>query len=59
MKNISLDLPEGQIIGLVGESGSGKTSLGKAMLGAAPISSGHVEYHHTKKKVKFGAGKAI
>jgi peptide/nickel transport system ATP-binding protein len=59
VNNISLDLPEGQIIGLVGESGSGKTSLGKAMLGAAPISSGTVEYHHTKKKVMFGAGKAI
>lgn len=59
VNNISLNLPEGQIIGLVGESGSGKTSLGKAMLGAAPISSGHVEYHNTKKKVKFGVGKAI
>ncbi|WP_315980589.1 ATP-binding cassette domain-containing protein [Aliamphritea spongicola] len=33
VKNISLDLPKGQIIGLVGESGSGKTSLGKALLG--------------------------
>lgn len=59
VNNVSLDLPEGQIIGLVGESGSGKTSLGKAMLGAAPISSGEVEYHHTKKKVKFGATKAV
>lgn len=59
VNNVSLDLPEGQIIGLVGESGSGKTSLGKAMLGAAPISAGTVKYHHTKKKVKFGAGKAI
>ncbi len=59
VKDISLDLPEGQIIGLVGESGSGKTSLGKAMLGAAPISSGQVEYHNTAKKVKFGEGKRI
>ena len=59
VNNVSLDLPEGQIIGLVGESGSGKTSLGKAILGAAPISSGEVEYHHTKKKVKFGATKAV
>lgn len=59
VNNISLDLPEGQIIGLVGESGSGKTSLGKAILGAAPISSGIVKYHHTPKKVEFGAGKAI
>ncbi|WP_370277615.1 dipeptide ABC transporter ATP-binding protein [Pontibacterium sp.] len=59
VKNISLDLPEGQVIGLVGESGSGKTTLGKAMLGAAPISSGQVEYFHTKKEVKFGAGMKI
>lgn len=42
--NMDLDLPEGQIIGLVGESGSGKTSLGKALLGAAPISGGEVIY---------------
>ncbi|MRI31784.1 ABC transporter ATP-binding protein [Endozoicomonas sp. OPT23] len=42
--NISLNLPEGQIIGLVGESGSGKTSLGKAILGAAPVSSGQVSF---------------
>lgn len=59
VKNISLDLPEGQIIGLVGESGSGKTSLGKALLGAAPISGGSVEYHNTKKKVHFGANKRL
>lgn len=43
--DVSLDLPKGQIIGLVGESGSGKTSLGKALLGAAPISAGEVVYH--------------
>ncbi|MBS97208.1 MAG: ABC transporter ATP-binding protein [Oceanospirillaceae bacterium] len=42
---VSLELPRGQIIGLVGESGSGKTSLGKALLGAAPISGGEVVYH--------------
>ncbi|BBB30414.1 dipeptide ABC transporter ATP-binding protein [Neptunomonas japonica] len=59
VKNISLDLPEGQIIGLVGESGSGKTSLGKALLGAAPISEGSVKYHGTKKKVHFGASKQL
>ncbi len=44
VRNVSLALPEGQIIGLVGESGSGKTSLGKALLGASPISSGTVQY---------------
>lgn len=59
VKNIDLELPEGQIIGLVGESGSGKTSLGKALLGAAPISSGTVEYHKTEKKIEFGAKKKL
>lgn len=59
VKDISLDLPKGQIIGLVGESGSGKTSLGKALLGAAPISAGSVKYHDTKKKLHFGAGKRL
>lgn len=44
VKDISLNLPKGQIIGLVGESGSGKTSLGKALLGAAPISAGSVSF---------------
>lgn len=59
VQNIDLELPEGQIIGLVGESGSGKTSLGKALLGAAPISSGTVEYHKTEKKIEFGARKKL
>ena len=27
LKNVSLDIPRGEILGLVGESGSGKTSL--------------------------------
>ncbi|MBN3562867.1 dipeptide ABC transporter ATP-binding protein [Aliamphritea spongicola] len=59
VKNISLDLPKGQIIGLVGESGSGKTSLGKALLGAAPISSGTVRYNRKKHPVEFGAQKPL
>jgi len=44
---------------LVGESGSGKTSLGKAMLGAAPISSGGVNITTPKRKVTFGVGKPV
>lgn len=59
VKNIDMELPEGQIIGLVGESGSGKTSLGKALLGAAPISGGEVEYHKTEKPILFGAKKKL
>ncbi|MCG8426508.1 MAG: ABC transporter ATP-binding protein [Chromatiales bacterium] len=56
--SVSLDLPRGQIIGLVGESGSGKTSLGKALLGASPISTGEVSYH-TEQPFCFGSNKTL
>ena len=32
VKNLSLDIPIGQTIGIVGESGSGKSTLGKAII---------------------------
>ncbi|GAA0783928.1 dipeptide ABC transporter ATP-binding protein [Marinobacterium sediminicola] len=55
---MNLELPAGQIIGLVGESGSGKTSLGKALLGAAPVSAGEVHYH-LETPIRLGAGRKI
>jgi ABC-type microcin C transport system duplicated ATPase subunit YejF len=61
VKSINLALPKGQIIGLVGESGSGKTSLGKAILGAAPISEGKINYcglnedNSSPSNIVFGA----
>ena len=41
---VNLDIPKGSFFGLVGESGSGKTSLGRALLRAAPITRGEVNY---------------
>ncbi|MFC4116267.1 ABC transporter ATP-binding protein [Nonomuraea zeae] len=34
--DVTLDIPEGQIVGLVGESGSGKSSLARAVCGLLP-----------------------
>ena len=34
----------GESMGLVGESGCGKTSLGRAVVGLAPVTSGQVEF---------------
>ena len=40
LEDITLDLPEGLIMGLVGENGAGKTTLIKSLLGIHPIDSG-------------------
>jgi peptide/nickel transport system ATP-binding protein len=40
---ISLDIPDGRIVGLVGESGSGKSTVGRAIVGLAPIAGGTVD----------------
>jgi peptide/nickel transport system ATP-binding protein len=36
LKNFSIDIQAGEILGIAGESGSGKTSLCKALLGVVP-----------------------
>jgi peptide/nickel transport system ATP-binding protein len=44
LKGVSLDVREGECVGLVGESGSGKTTLGRAVLGLAPVTSGSIRF---------------
>lgn len=43
-QNISLDVPEGKIIGLIGPNGSGKTTLFNSIVGYHPIDAGSVRY---------------
>jgi len=42
VRNVSLTIGQGEVLGLVGESGSGKSSLGRLALGLASPSSGTV-----------------
>lgn len=44
LDDVSLDVAEGEILGLVGESGSGKTTLGKALLGMVVPTAGRIVY---------------
>jgi oligopeptide/dipeptide ABC transporter ATP-binding protein len=41
---VTLQLMPGESMGLVGESGCGKTSLGRAVVGLAPVTSGRIEF---------------
>lgn len=44
VKNVSLELFEGEALGIVGESGSGKTTLGRTLLRLIQNQSGHISY---------------
>ena len=41
---VDLDILPGETVGLVGESGSGKSTIGKAVLGLVPVTSGHINF---------------
>jgi peptide/nickel transport system ATP-binding protein len=44
IENVSLDLAPGETVSLVGESGSGKTTIGRAILGLAPVTGGTISF---------------
>jgi ABC-type glutathione transport system ATPase component len=44
VKDVSLDIGQGECLGLVGESGSGKSTIGKAILGMIPVAEGTISF---------------
>ena len=44
IKGVSFDLAAGETLSLVGESGSGKTTIGRAILGLAPVTGGAITF---------------
>lgn len=48
IEGVSLDLNAGETVSLVGESGSGKTTIGRAILGLAPVTGGTIQFRGQK-----------
>lgn len=46
VNRVSFTVREGEMVGLVGESGSGKTTIGRALLGLIPASSGSILFRN-------------
>lgn len=44
LEDVSIDLREGEVLGLLGESGSGKSTLGRVMLGLIKPTTGAVRF---------------
>lgn len=44
LHGVSMAIDEGETLGVVGESGSGKTTIGRAVLGLAPITGGRITF---------------
>ncbi|MDQ0271793.1 ABC transporter ATP-binding protein [Cytobacillus purgationiresistens] len=60
VENVSLQLYEGESLGVVGESGCGKSTLGKAILGLEELTDGKITFKDTeiqslkrREKLKF------
>jgi peptide/nickel transport system ATP-binding protein len=44
VRDVSLTLAEGDVLGVVGESGSGKTTLGRMLVGIEPPTAGRIQW---------------
>lgn len=53
LKNVSLTLNQGEVLGIVGESGSGKSTLAKVLLGICKDYDGEIVHHSLRPQMVF------
>jgi len=53
LKDVSLTLDEGEVLGIVGESGSGKTTLAKCVLGIVTDTQGELKLNSRRPQLVF------
>lgn len=53
LKDVTLSVEQGEVMGVVGESGSGKTTLVKALLGMVPDLEGTITHYTNKPQMVF------
>lgn len=53
VKDLNLNIYEGEVLGLVGESGSGKSTIGKALVGLVNHQFGSIEINNQKLPQRF------
>lgn len=65
LRNVTVDIPKGAIVGVVGRNGAGKTTLLRAIMGSLPLDSGTMSLDGTNlqkipphKRVTMGIGYA-
>jgi teichoic acid transport system ATP-binding protein len=55
IRNVSLDIPVGQAIGIVGPNGSGKSTLLRAIAGVQSLANGHIYVRGNARLLGVGA----
>ena len=58
LRDVSLDLKKGEILGLAGLMGAGRTELARALVGADPVTAGTVTLHGRRVSIRTPADAA-
>ena len=66
LSDVTLDVREGEIVGLVGPNGAGKSTLMECISGFQPVTEGEITYrgvdllrHGPEERARFGIGRTL